>query len=209
MSFKGIKFILVMICLLTRFTVLVPLRNRSSKAIALALVNHWFAYFGMPRRFVVDNEAGIFPQDVREQLFQISHLEIHRTIPYVSGGKALVERTNRTINHMLKRSLSQGVKDWPRHLSFITNTLNNTVNRTTRFSPSQLALGRNTTVFDYDDGRHRNLTPPEDMDTSWKSHLDVIRGIIYPLVCNNIEVRRAQVREAQETHPNFKYLNVE
>eukprot|EP01135_Chromosphaera_perkinsii_P009942 Nk52_evm1s1968 gene=Nk52_evmTU1s1968 len=35
------------------------------------------------------------------------------------------------------------------------------------------------------------------MDTSWKSHLDVVRGIIYPLVCNTIEARRAQVRENQ------------
>eukprot|EP01135_Chromosphaera_perkinsii_P007391 Nk52_evm1s808 gene=Nk52_evmTU1s808 len=107
---------------------------------------------------------------------------------------------------MLKRSLSNGTKDWPNHLAFISNALNNTVSRTTKFSPSQLALGRSTTVFDYDDSRHRNSAVGNNTENvDWKSYIDLIRGIIYPLVCNNIRERREEVNDERAVKPMVSY----
>eukprot|EP01135_Chromosphaera_perkinsii_P004053 Nk52_evm1s267 gene=Nk52_evmTU1s267 len=69
------------------------------------------------------------------------------------------------------------------------NTINNIRSATTGFSPSQLALGRSTTLLDYDDGRHRNRGMPEEMP--WMDYMsDQIRRIIYPMVCGRIEEKQ-------------------
>eukprot|EP01135_Chromosphaera_perkinsii_P011981 Nk52_evm1s2556 gene=Nk52_evmTU1s2556 len=166
--YNGYKYILVLECYMCRWKLLVETKDRSAKSAARAFVKQWVKYFGIPCKIVCDNERGLFAKDIVEEIYQLTKMEVHRTIAYVSGGKSLVERTNRTINHALRRL--EG-RDWPSQLPVIMNTINNIRSATTGFSPSQLALGRSTTLLDYDDGRHRNKGMPAEMP--WMDYMSV------------------------------------
>eukprot|EP01135_Chromosphaera_perkinsii_P007515 Nk52_evm1s911 gene=Nk52_evmTU1s911 len=161
-------------------------------------------YFGIPVRIVCDNERGLMAKDIVEEINKLTKLEIHRTIAYVSGGKSLVERSNRTVNHALKR-LTDGdqSRNWPAALPAIMNTINNIRSATTGFSPSQIALGRATTLLDYDDSRHRNGNLDRSMP--WMDYMNTIRRMIYPLVCNRIEAAQNKRAEKQDKVKPIEY----
>ena len=65
-SERGYCFILIMVCVMTRFVFLKPLRTKSAKEVAFTLVNV-FANFGVPQILQSDNKQ-VMVADVLEEL---------------------------------------------------------------------------------------------------------------------------------------------
>jgi hypothetical protein len=75
-------------------------------------------------------------------------LEIRKTYttPYRPQSDGLVERFNRTLIGMLSKFCEENQEDWDDHLPYVACAYRASVNDSTRYTPNQLMLGRETTL---------------------------------------------------------------
>ena len=79
-SERGYCFILIMVCVMTHFVFLKPLRTKSAKEVAFALVNV-FANFGVPQILQSDNKQ-VMVADVLEELRKLGGFQLRRIMKY-------------------------------------------------------------------------------------------------------------------------------
>ena len=111
-----------------------PTKNKSGSAAAEKLFNNYFLDFGFPKRLLHD-QGREFENKLFKRLKELNGVDSVRTTPYHPQGNGLCERMNRTILNML-RSLNHPDKaNWKDKIKKLTFAYNNTVNKSTDFSP--------------------------------------------------------------------------
>lgn len=134
------KYILLVVDAFSKFVQLYATRTTDARE-AISWLTQYFRFYSKPKMLISDRGSAFTSTDFRTFMEQqdIKHIKIATSSPQANGQ---AERVNRVIIPMLAKISSQeGSKSWYRFLGDVEYCINNTVNRTTGSSPSQLVFG--------------------------------------------------------------------
>ena len=139
---RGNRFILVLICSVTRWIEAFPMKDASATTVANIVVKDFICRHGAPVRFLTDNGSNFTAEVVAEvnKIFRIQH---HRAPPYSPFVCGKVERSNGMIMTMLARLCVDCPQNWDELLPFVLFAHRTAVSRATDVSPYEMMFGRN------------------------------------------------------------------
>ena len=168
-SAKGYKYILVVCDYFTKYTEAYPLKDKTARSVADALMDIWLPRYGFPL-FLHSDQGKEFDNTMIHKLSELLGTVKTKTTPYHPRSDGLVERFNRTLLAMLAMFVSREHDNWDDMLPFLMLAYNTTVHTTTGFTPYRLVFGEESNL----PGNlvHRELRPdppPGDPGTyaSW------------------------------------------
>ena len=127
---SGNKWILVLTDHFTRWQNALPLQSATAPAIAQALDQRVFTYFGLPE--VIHSDRGTqFESELFTELCALWRVDKTRTSPYHPQSNGIVERGNRTLGDALRCLLLEQNKrqeDWDELLHHIMRSFRATPN---------------------------------------------------------------------------------
>ena len=180
----GCEYVLVCCDHFTKFIQFYATKNKSGLAAADKVYNELVLKYGFPTRIHHD-QGKDFNNKLFDRLHQLTGTKMSRTTPYHPQGNGLTERTNRTLQNMLKTLEKSEKNNWPKHLAKLSYAYNVTVNKTTGFSPYSLFFGREPrlaidAMFELDlsnEGRIRKSYKEfaEDWKVAMNQAFDIVR----------------------------------
>lgn len=186
-TIDGYKHILVIVDAFTRYTWFFPSRSTTTKE-TCELFSLLFNIFGIPEEIVSDRGTSFTSLEFSSylDLSKIKHRKVAVASPWANG---LAERVNRFLKSSLTK-LIEGPQDWKLHLDKVQYVVNNTVNSSTKMTPSKLLLG-------YDQRNHK--------DISLKNMIDQLAEIDNDLLKER-QTSRDMAIEANEKIRNYNKL---
>ena len=126
---------------LTRFAVLLPVRNKTVEPVANAIIEKIISIFGPPETLQSD-QGPEFENQVIYQLQQILEYKKTRTTPYRPQGNSVSERVHATIHSMLAMHNGIDQSNWAALLPFFQLAHNTSFCATVHEAPFFLMFGR-------------------------------------------------------------------
>ena len=139
-SAKGYKYILVVCDYFTKYTEAYPLKDKTARSVADALMDIWLPRYGFPL-FLHSDQGKEFDNAMIHTLSELLGTVKTKTTPYHPRSDGLVERFNRTLLAMLAMFVSQEHDNWDDLLPFMMLVYNTTVHTSTGFTPYRLVFG--------------------------------------------------------------------
>ena len=139
-SAKGYKYILVVCDYFTKYTEAYPLKDKTARSVADALMDIWLPRYGFPM-FLHSDQGKEFDNTMIHKLSELLGTVKTKTTPYHPRSDGLVERFNRTLLAMLAMFVSRKHDNWDDLLPFMMLAYNTTVHTTTGFTPYRLVFG--------------------------------------------------------------------
>ena len=165
-SERGYCFILIMVCVMTRFVFLKPLRTKSAKEVAFALVNV-FANFGVPQILQSDNEQ-VMVADILEELRKLGGFQLRRIMKYFPRQNGVVERFVQETKQVLLKWAKGDFSGWEYYIPAIQMGLNDRIISRHRSRPFLVMFGRRMNKFENFEGVE---LPTISMKGSWLRRL--------------------------------------
>ena len=160
-SERGFRYILVLIDFFTKFANAIPLKDHKAETVAKALWSGWIKTFGCPRRFHSDRGAE-FEGTVIQQLCKLLEITKTRTTPFHPQSDGQCERTNQTLEKMLKVLCQEHREDWDLYLDYCVSAYNSTPSRATGYSPHYLMFGEEKVMpVNIIYGQHKEAAPEQ------------------------------------------------
>ena len=107
---KGNKYLLTIVCNVSRWIHAVSLKNLKAETVADELID-FFSYAGFPQCIKADNF-----QTFKGELFSALHkklgVEMLFSAPYHSQSHGSIERANKTLEEILRKFLADHTRDW-------------------------------------------------------------------------------------------------
>ncbi|XP_073727643.1 uncharacterized protein [Misgurnus anguillicaudatus] len=135
-SGRGHQYILVMVDYATRYPEAVPLRKATSKQIAkeLFLIS---TRVGIPKEILTD-QGTPFMSRVMKELCALLKIKQIRTSVYHPQTDGLVERFNKTLKQMLRKTIDTDGKNWDQLLPYLLFSIREVPQASTGFAPFEL-----------------------------------------------------------------------
>ncbi len=137
-------YVMVIKCALTKWVVMIPLRDKSMLTVQREYLNNWVGHFGAPTMLITDRGTE-FHNVVAEELAQIWGCRKVETTPRNPRSDGLAENQMRSMKDMLASYIQENQRDWDEHLHLVAQAYNNTVNDATGFTPYFLVHGTEMT----------------------------------------------------------------
>ena len=102
-AFGGYKYLLVITCDQTNFTIVTPLYSRDAQLVTEALVYRVIYLFGPPRQIICDEVTG-FTSHTVQAILHMLNCKLKVISPY-NHGSSKVERQTRTISDIVVKHL--------------------------------------------------------------------------------------------------------
>ena len=134
------SYILVVVCLLTRFVVAVPLVQADGATIARALVDHVFSVHSCPYSMQVDN-ANYFTGTTLTKLTELYGIRHVKVLPWQPTSNGSAESVVKKISQGLYRHCD-ALRDWDRKLQLVVHGFNCSEHPSTGVSPFFALFGR-------------------------------------------------------------------
>ena len=139
-SAKGYTYILVVCDYFTKYTEAYPLKDKTARSVADALMDIWLPRYGFPL-FLHSDQGKEFDNTMIHKLSELLGTAKTKTTPYHPRSDGLVERFNRTRLAMLAMFVSREHDNWDDLLPFMMLAYNTTVHTATGFTPYRLVFG--------------------------------------------------------------------
>ena len=139
-SRSGNRYILVVCDYATRYPEAFALKSVDAENVAEALMT-MFSRVGVPKEILTDRGTN-FTSKLLAELYRLLQVKAVRTSPYHPQTDSLVERFNRTLKNMLRKTVTDEGKDWDRLLPYVLFAYREVPQSSTGFSPSELLYGR-------------------------------------------------------------------
>ena len=136
----GSQYLLVCVDHFSRFTVLSPLKDKSAKSVAHALVTQLFCPYSTPRVLLSDNGTE-FRNEILQGICSQYNIKHTYTVAYHPSSNGLVERANRKILDALRPVVNSLHDDWEDWLPHIAACINSSVCESTGKSPHYILYG--------------------------------------------------------------------
>ena len=137
---EGNEYVLVISDYFSKYTIAVPLKDKSSRSVADALCTHWVSFFGMPDVIHTDR-GGEFENNLLHELCERFGTTKTRTVAYHPQSDGQVERWNATFTQIVN-TICEEKDEWDEYLAFARMAYNSTVHTTTGESPNMIVMGR-------------------------------------------------------------------
>ncbi len=142
---RGNRFILTVVDYFSKWAEGYALPEHSATTVAWTLATEWISRFGTPLKFHCD-KAPEFESAVLSQVFQMLGIKKTRTTAYRPQSNGLCERTNQTIENILKATVNGHCDDWDLHLPYALMSYRATPQSSTGLSPNMIVFGRETAL---------------------------------------------------------------
>lgn len=142
-SHRGKSYILQMIDANSKFVATAALNDQQAETIRRELWPKWFSYFGVPRSLLSDQGKNVDGKVIRDLCKRLNILKIHSS-PYHPEGNGSTERSIGSVKGIIRSMCkARGVtaENWDLLLDEATLAYNNTVNKSTGFSPFKSMFG--------------------------------------------------------------------
>ena len=140
MTDDGYKYVLVFVDFLSRYSEIVPIKDRTAVSVAEALRHRVITRHSCPRVLISDN-AKEFVSEIFKTLCKFYDIHKCEIVAHKPSSNGLVERTNRKIIEVLRTLITPTTSDWHLILDDVQLTLNNTVNESVGDSPHYILYG--------------------------------------------------------------------
>jgi transposase InsO family protein len=140
-TLRGHTCILVVKCRLTRYVEIIPLKGKSERAIANALIERIYLRHGAIETIITDNGTE-FVNKLSAQINALLRIKHITTTPYTHKANGEVEAHNRVLMSQLSAYCNTFQNDWDNHLQLCAFTYNTTPNTATGFSPHYMVYGQ-------------------------------------------------------------------
>jgi len=144
---KGFDMLLILTDRLTNYVRIVPTRSTATaQDIAQLVYESWYRLFGLPHSIVSDRHK-LFTSHFWQELHRLLdiHIKMSTTVHPETDGSS--ERSNKTAIEALRSYANRRQTDWIHHLIHVETVMNNSVNATTKMTPTQLLFGTSIRLF--------------------------------------------------------------
>ena len=138
---SGNSYIMVVIDYYTKWMEAFPLKHIHASDVAKKLVKEVFFRYGTPEHIHTD-QGPQFESHLFQELCSLMDIHKTRTTPYHPQCDGLVERSNRTIQNILRTRVNASQKDWDTYLPSTVFAYNTSVHSVTEYTPYFLMFGR-------------------------------------------------------------------
>ena len=118
-SSNGNKYILTAICAFTKYLITVPLRDKTSRLVAKALVEHVYLVHSQPE-ILVHDLGGEFWSLVMTELSNTLEIQVSKITSHRPQSNGVVERVHGTMHSVFAKVVSSNQRDWCQLLPFVT-----------------------------------------------------------------------------------------
>ena len=132
------RYILSIICNVTKFLHLIPLTNIKAETIANKLIEY-FAFTGLPQIIRSDNMPA-FRSEILEAMRRKLGIEARFSAPFHFMSHGAIERVQATVENVLRKLLMEH-KQWDEQLPYVLFALREIPHSTTGLSPAELVFG--------------------------------------------------------------------
>jgi transposase InsO family protein len=141
-SSKYNRYILTVVDLFSRYTILVPIIDQKAKTIADALLSQVISHYGTPSAILTD-QGTQFESALFQELCDLLKIAKLRTSSYHPQTNGVNERNHRTVNQVLRIFQSENPEsEWDVLIPTIMLALNSNVHDSIGFSPYEVMFGR-------------------------------------------------------------------
>ena len=180
---NGFQYLLVCIDSFSRYSILVPLKDKSARSVAKAFIDEIICRYASPKVLLSDNGLEFNNSLLRTvcETFQIKKCNI---IPYSPQANGKVERANRRILDVL-RFISNSTSVWDECIPQVACSLNSAIHSSISESPHFILFGKDKRLpyeflsenprplYCLDDYVKRRVTEFQRIHTSVRDHLAV------------------------------------
>ena len=166
---NGDKYIMVVADYFTKWTEAYAIPDQTAETVAAVLVEEFICRFGTPVQIHTDQGRN-FESNLFREVCRLLDIDKTRTTPFHPQSDGMVERFNRTLQAMLSKVVAPDQRDWDKWLPYVMMAYRSSTHVTTKYSPSEMMLGRNTRLpIDV------LLPRPPDADDEGKTYADQLR----------------------------------
>ncbi len=126
----------------SRFSVLVPLPDKSAQIVARALLDNVICLFTTPKVLLSDNGKELI-NDVLQSLCQLFHVKKCNILPFRPSSNSVVERHNWKILNTLRSLIPDNDTLWDTYTSQVMTSLNSTINKSISETPHYIIFLQN------------------------------------------------------------------
>ena len=144
-SSNGFKYILTVICAFTKYLIAVPLRDKTSKLVARALVKHVYLVHGPPEILVHDG-GGEFWSQVMQELADLLEIQVSKITSHRPQANGMVERVHATMHAVFAKIVNSNQKNWCQLVDHVVHAYNTATHSSSSFSPYYLMHMRHPRV---------------------------------------------------------------
>ncbi len=139
-SHQGCKCLLICVDHLSQYVILVPLKDKSTKSFAHALVTHLFCTCTTPQIMLSDNGME-FHNHLLEEISKEFGVKHCFTVIYHPVSNSLVEHTNRKILEVFHLVIGESLETWEDWLPQVAASINSSVCESMGQSPHFILFG--------------------------------------------------------------------
>ncbi len=141
---NGFQYLLVCIDSFSRYSILVPLKDKSAHSVARAIINEVICRHASPKTLLSDNGSE-FNNVILKSICEAFQIKKCNVIPYSPQANGKVERANRRILDIL-RYITNSSSTWDEHIPLVTCSLNSAVHSSINESPHFIMYGTDMTL---------------------------------------------------------------
>jgi hypothetical protein len=165
--------------LLTKYVTVIPCHETDdAPKCALLLKQHVFDAYGLPKGIISDRDPK-YTSSFWSSLFGALGTKLHLTTAFMPSSDGQSERTNQTVEQVLRCMCMHQPDSWVSHISDVMRVVNGNKHASTGFSPAQLMFGfQPRSVLDVacDQGQLQGLVPAAaEMIGAMKADLEQAR----------------------------------
>ena len=134
------KIVLVISDYFTKYTMLIPVVDKTTVVVATALATQWIVLWGCPQ-YIHTDQGLEFESGLIHELCRRFGIHKTKTTAYHPQSDGMVERFNKTMMQIVS-TLCENYVDWDLHLPFAQMAYNSTVHATTGETPNKIVQGR-------------------------------------------------------------------
>ncbi len=180
---RGNIYILNIIDIYSRFLVAVPLKDKTSKSVANALMVHWILKFGLPDKLTSDN-AKEFLSKLMSSLNTCLDIKRETTPVYTPSWNSHSEKANHMIGNALRTTGNAKQDNWDNLLPYICFAYNACAQTSTGESPFYINYGKDpkSPVYPFKDIEYdKDMDMEEKTGTEYGTNLALRLGKCHQL----------------------------
>lgn len=150
-SLNNNRYIVTMVCELTKYLVAIPNANKEARTVANAIFEGFITTFG-PMKTMLTDLGTEFKNELTTKFNKLLGISHDFSTAYHHRTLGVVERNHRTFNEYLRTYINKERTDWDAYLSSFVYCYNTTTSSATGHSPYELVFGKRPPHFEFFNG---------------------------------------------------------